>query len=250
MSAETRDASGAAVTGRVVTWASSDPGKATVSATGVVTGVDVGTATITATSEGRSAATTVTVLRAPVAGVMFVPFFPDLAIVGDTIRLRAIALDSAGRELPDRVVTFSGNNDAVATVSSTGHLSAVGAGPVVVTATSEGKTVSGTLQVADYFISFRTCSGGGTVNVRVGAPCEVTATIRSLTSGNIITGRAPTGIVSSNPGVASTSAPTRQTSSTSVVVTGVSPGSTTLTGSYVGANGITRTGTVPVQVNP
>jgi len=44
-----------------VTWTTSNALIAAVSATGVVTGVAPGSATITATSEGKSAAVTVTV---------------------------------------------------------------------------------------------------------------------------------------------------------------------------------------------
>lgn len=54
---------GEVVTDRVVTWTSSDEGVATVSSTGLVTGVsgDPATATITATAEGVSGTTEVTV---------------------------------------------------------------------------------------------------------------------------------------------------------------------------------------------
>src|SRR5687768_5515442 len=51
LTATTRDATGAILTGRNVTWSSNTP-YAKVSATGVVTGVGIGEATITATSEG------------------------------------------------------------------------------------------------------------------------------------------------------------------------------------------------------
>src|SRR3989475_8321814 len=49
-----RDANGVFLTGRSVTWASSNTAVATVNTTGLVTGVAEGQATITATSEGRS----------------------------------------------------------------------------------------------------------------------------------------------------------------------------------------------------
>lgn len=49
-----RAANGTVLTGRTVTWQSSDPSKATVSSTGVVTAKKKGAVTITATSEGRS----------------------------------------------------------------------------------------------------------------------------------------------------------------------------------------------------
>lgn len=55
-----RDASGNALTGRSVDWASSNIAVATVNA-GVVTGVSAGTATISATSGGQSGSAAVTV---------------------------------------------------------------------------------------------------------------------------------------------------------------------------------------------
>lgn len=61
LTAETRSAGGATLTGRTVTWSSSANSVATVDANGAITAVGVGTATITATSEGKSADATVTV---------------------------------------------------------------------------------------------------------------------------------------------------------------------------------------------
>jgi hypothetical protein len=56
-----RDAAGNELSGRAVAWASSAPGVASVSAAGLVTGLAAGTASITATSEGRSGAAALTV---------------------------------------------------------------------------------------------------------------------------------------------------------------------------------------------
>jgi hypothetical protein len=61
LSATTRSGTGEILTGRVVTWTTSNAAVATVSATGNVLGVASGSATITATSEGRSGTATVTV---------------------------------------------------------------------------------------------------------------------------------------------------------------------------------------------
>jgi hypothetical protein len=52
------------LTGRTVTWGSSNTGIATVSSSGVVTGVAVGSATITATSETKSGTSSVSVTAA------------------------------------------------------------------------------------------------------------------------------------------------------------------------------------------
>ena len=60
-----RDAAGAVLTGRAVTWASSDAAVASVSPTGLVTARAAGTAAITATSEGQSGAATLGVAAAP-----------------------------------------------------------------------------------------------------------------------------------------------------------------------------------------
>ena len=61
LTAQPRDAAGTALTGRVVTWSSADESIAFVSSTGSVVGFRVGTVRITATSEGISASTLVTV---------------------------------------------------------------------------------------------------------------------------------------------------------------------------------------------
>src|SRR4029077_14739203 len=61
LTATPKDGSGNPLSGRTVTWATSNAALATVSASGLVTGVAAGTATITATSEGKSGKATVSV---------------------------------------------------------------------------------------------------------------------------------------------------------------------------------------------
>ena len=61
LTATLRDAAGNVLTGRVIAWSSNTSSVATVSASGLVTAQGVGTATITATSEGQSGTATVTV---------------------------------------------------------------------------------------------------------------------------------------------------------------------------------------------
>jgi len=80
LNATLKDASGNVLNGRTVSWASGTSGVATVSGSGLVTGVAAGTATITATSEGvgGSVAMTVTTPATPPASV------GDLAVVGTT----------------------------------------------------------------------------------------------------------------------------------------------------------------------
>jgi phosphoesterase family protein/Big-like domain-containing protein len=61
LTATPKDASGTPLTGRGVTWSSDDSGVARVSGTGLVTGRATGSATITATSEGKSGTSAITV---------------------------------------------------------------------------------------------------------------------------------------------------------------------------------------------
>ena len=65
LSAEVRDQKGEVMARATVTWASSDEAVATVSASGLVTGVAIGSATITATAGSATGSATVTVVANP-----------------------------------------------------------------------------------------------------------------------------------------------------------------------------------------
>src|SRR5438552_418281 len=69
LTATPRDASGNPLTGRVITWQSSNGAVAMVNGSGLVTAVATGAATITATSEGQSGTAVVTVSHVTVASV-------------------------------------------------------------------------------------------------------------------------------------------------------------------------------------
>ncbi|MDQ3950268.1 MAG: Ig-like domain-containing protein, partial [Gemmatimonadota bacterium] len=65
LTAMTRDANNATLTGRAVTWSSSDETKARVSSAGLVTGVAAGNVTVTATSEAVPGTIAITVADVP-----------------------------------------------------------------------------------------------------------------------------------------------------------------------------------------
>jgi hypothetical protein len=65
LSATLRDASGNVLTGRAVAWASSNALVASVSSSGLVTGLAAGSVTITATSEAKSGSASITVTALP-----------------------------------------------------------------------------------------------------------------------------------------------------------------------------------------
>jgi len=64
-----KDAAGTPLTGRTITWSTSDPSRATVSTSGLVTGVAAGSATISATAEGKAGQSAITVKFINIAGV-------------------------------------------------------------------------------------------------------------------------------------------------------------------------------------
>jgi hypothetical protein len=69
LTATPKDAEGQPLSGRTVTWATNAPQVATISGTGLVTGVAPGTATISATSEGIRGTSSVTVTALPQSAV-------------------------------------------------------------------------------------------------------------------------------------------------------------------------------------
>ncbi len=148
LTATPRDGSGNALTGRVVTWATDNGAVATVNASGLVTGAAAGPATITATSEGMigAAAVTVAPVNVPVASVTVSPATASRQ-VGQTVQLTATPRDASGTALTGRVVTWASSNPAIATVTGSGLVSGVAAGPATITATSEGQSGTAAITV-------------------------------------------------------------------------------------------------------
>jgi len=146
LTATPKDANGTALTGRVVTWVSSATAIATVSVSGLVTGVAAGSTTITATSEGQSGTAAVTVSVVPVATVTVTPGTASIPL-GQTWQLTATPKDANGTTLTGRVITWASNATGVATVSALGLVTSVAVGSATITATSEGVNGSAVVTV-------------------------------------------------------------------------------------------------------
>jgi Big-like domain-containing protein/calcineurin-like phosphoesterase family protein len=123
------------------TWSSSNTAVAQVSATGLVTGIAAGSATITVRSGTKSgtASITVTSAPAPVASVSVAPSSASVQ-VGATVQLTATLRDAQGNVLTGRTVTWSSDATSVATVSPSGLVTGKAAGSATITATSESKS--------------------------------------------------------------------------------------------------------------
>lgn len=152
LSATVRDVNGTVVTDRLVTWTSGNASLATVSSSGVVTGVAAGSVTITATSEGKSGATTVNVMKVPVGSVTVSPASKNM-LVTQNVALTVVVKDANGAVVTDRVVTWSSSNTSAATVSSVGVVTAVAAGSATITATSETKSGTSAITVSSVPVS-------------------------------------------------------------------------------------------------
>jgi len=147
LTATPKDGSGNTLTGRATTWSSSNINVASVS-DGSVTAAAVGTATITATIDGKTATTEVTVHLAPVATVTVSPSTRTI-IVSGVAQLTATLKDAHDNTLTGRTITWSSSDETKVTVSATGVVTGVALGTVTITATSETKAGTATVTVSD-----------------------------------------------------------------------------------------------------
>ncbi len=213
-SAVLRDAGGSTLSGRTISWSSSNPAVANVSTSGVISSASVGTTTITATSEGIGGSATLTVIPAPVASISVSLAQPSLQ-VGNATSATAVLRDANGAVLTDRSVAWSTSNTAVASVSAGGVVTALAGGTANIVATSEGKTGSALLTVTLPPVTSVTLSGAG--RVKVGDTYTYTATLR-LADGTVV----------SRPIAWSITNPARATITSSGVLTALQTGSFTI----------------------
>ncbi len=225
LTASARDASGNVLTGRAVTWSSGAPAVASVSASGVVTAVTPGSATITATVEGVTATAVLTVTPVPVSAVS-VSLTPSSIQQFATGVATATLRDASGNALTGRIVTWASGNPTVAVIDASGTMTAVAPGTTVITATSEGLSGAATLTVTQAPVASVTLTpASGTLQVGTSGSFQVT--LRDAQA-NVLTGRTVLW-GTTNPAVAQVSA--------SGIVTGIAPGTATITATSEGRSG-------------
>jgi len=225
LAAVPEDSAGGALTGRPVTWASSDIDVASVSTSGRVTAGAAGSATVTATSEGKAGSATVTVTLVPVAAVVVSPATAALP-VGGTVQLTVTLNDANDNTLTGRPVAWSTSAPTVATVSRSGLVTGKAAGSATITATSEGKTGSAAVTVTLVPVASVVVSPA-TLTLPVGSAAQLIVTLKDA-SGRTLTGR---------PVAWTSSAPTVATVSPSGLVTANAVGAATLTATSEGRSG-------------
>lgn len=229
LTAKTFDAGGTELNGRTITWSSSNEDVASVSSSGKVLAVAPGSATITASSEGKSDKATITVV-APVSSVTVSPDSISV-IIGNTSTLTATVKDADGHTLEGRDVTWKSGNTGIARVDDDGVVTGVAAGATTVTATSGGKSGSAkvvvTLEPVDKVTVQDPEHPGDNPTVVEGESLQLGAILTDA-SGNILFDRLVTW-ESEDEGIA--------TVSDEGLVTGVSPGKVKITATSEGKSG-------------
>lgn len=179
LNATVRDEDGVVLAASGLSWSGSNVSVATVTASGLVTGVAPGTVTITAQAGlAASGTASVTVL----AGVVSVDVLPTTGSLspGQTLQLTATPRDAGDQPVLGASVTWSSSNNLVATVSSTGLVTAVRDGMATITAQSEGVTGTASISVT-------------TVNVRLSVENQLASSV-DISTGGVFLGRiAPAG---------------------------------------------------------
>jgi len=233
-----QDPGGKTIPGTDVFWSVQNPGIATVSTAGVVTGVALGSTQVAASVNGKSGIATITVSPAAVATVTVTPS-PLPMSVGQTTPLAATVKDQNGTVVTNRVVTWTSSNPAVATVAG-GVVTGVASGTATITATSEGKSGTASVTVT------RTPVGSVTISpsnpsISKNESLVLQATLKDASNAAIGPGRVVTWTTSDNSIVTLT-----QTAGTyTATVKGKKAGTATITATSEG-----KTGTTTVRVKP
>jgi alpha-tubulin suppressor-like RCC1 family protein len=228
LSAEPQDNGGNALTGRVVTWTSSDTSVATVDSTGLVESLQGGSATITAESEGVSGSLTIVVDNPP-RSVEVTPN-PASVDVGATIQLSATVRDLGGNDLTGYTPSWSTDDTAIATVDASGVVSGQSGGSTTINASVDdgtGTTVTGTASVDVGSPVAAVVVNPASVGLFPGEQAQTNVTLEDA-NGNTLTGRAVTWS-SQDTAIA--------TVDSNGLVDAVSSGSTTITAESEGVSG-------------
>jgi hypothetical protein len=206
------------------TWQSSNPSVATVSATGFVTAVAIGSSIVTASNQGVAGTLVVSVLANTVTSVLVVG--PTSLPTGQSSELTAAVSTASGMQVVTSGVAWQSSNSGVAAVSSAGVLTAVAAGTTTISATYGG--VTGTLAVTVIDVTVTSIAIFGAASVGTSSTAQLTA------SATLADGSAR---IVTNLAAWQSSDTSKATVSSSGLVTWVATGATTITATYLGVSG-------------
>src|SRR6266542_3462680 len=191
---------------------------------------------VAATSNPGGSSDTASVTVTCVASVTVTP--PSAAIPqGQTLQLTATPIDTSGTPMTGQAVAWASSNGAVATVTGSGLVSAVGPGLATITATSGGKSGTAAITVTSVPVAAVDVAPA-VATIPQGQTTQLTATPKDA-AGNPLAGRAVTW-ASSNGAVA--------TVNNSGLVSALAAGSATITATSEGQSGSAGVTVTPVPV--
>ncbi|HUB02583.1 MAG TPA: Ig-like domain-containing protein [Terriglobales bacterium] len=224
-----------------VTWGTASTGIASISATGLVSGLTAGSTGITASSGNIEGTALLTVGSAVLMSIAVTPGNPSVA-AGDTQQFTAIGTYSDGStQNLTTLVTWSSPAPGVATITSAGLATGVGVGTTSIAATLGSMNGSATLTVSSAaLVSIAVTPGNPSIVAGLTQQLTATGTYSNGTTQNL------TGAVtwtSTTPGVA--------TIASSGLAKGVIAGTSIITatsGNISGATSVTVTTPVLVSI--
>jgi hypothetical protein len=141
------DAQGDTITDRTPVWTSLTPTVVSVTAAGLVTGLQAGLGTVRATS-GVANGVAQILVKNPVAGVITLSRdTATITVPGGSTQLIATVRDSSGGVIPNPGIVWASSAPLIATVNSTGLVSAVAVGTASITATIDGQVAQAAISV-------------------------------------------------------------------------------------------------------
>jgi hypothetical protein len=161
------DGTNAQLSGKAITYATSNSAVATVSFGGLVTGASPGSVSITATVDGIQGILQLTVTAPPVFFVAITPAVPSVR-VGESVTLSAQPQNANGQPITGKTITWASADPSRATVTQAGAVTGVTPGTVYIRATADTRTDSISLRVRSLVTpsitgtSSATLSPGGT----------------------------------------------------------------------------------------
>jgi YVTN family beta-propeller protein len=226
-----RDANNQLITGKTIGWLSESPDKASISSSGQVTAIANGSAVMRATVDGKSGTLPVNVVQV-VNSIQVSPASATLASIGDTAQFTAVAKDSNGNAIAGKVITWSSDASPIATVVTSGLVTAAGNGSTTLRATVDGKQGTALIAVSQVVATVEVSPAAATVNA-----LNLTQTFSAVAKdakGVVIGGKTFTW-ASTTAGIAGLSA---TSGVTSTVATATGNGSTSIVASVDGKTGV------------
>ena len=221
-------------------WSSSNASVATVSA-GKITAKGVGTTTITATYNGYTAKSTVTVTDAVTYDYQLSPSSTSL-VNGRTTKFTVVkrtftnGTQTNGQDVSS-TFTWTSSNTSIATVNNIGLVTGVSTGTVTITAEYNGMTASGTATVTSS-TTYELAINPASMTLNKGATGTFTALYKTYTDGVLMSS------VDVTSSTTWSSADTKIAGVSQGHVSGVGAGSAIITAKY---NGYTATASVTVR---